>query len=284
MKLKDWADKTGIKYLTAYRWFKAGKLPVPAYQSESGTIIVQDDAENFSEQVMPGNSNQNDAMSLFLKKTVEFSKNNATVEDFAAFVISNFQLKLQGSDGPKYSKNKPKTEDIQKHFQKFLPDKESVDHLKNIKSLLKDQPAQVADQDLTKDLNTFLSMASVQLDSSDVKTELDSTDRLVELNAVFGENNIEGMVTRSVDLNSTPQQINYTGSINPALNTTSLGFATPDSRTSIISSATHLYSAAPAAAAASSFRLTSKELETAKVMDKVVQPRRRGRPSKKADK
>lgn len=283
MKLKDWADKTGIKYLTAYRWFKAGKLPVPAYQSESGTIIVQDDAENSSEQAMSGNSNQNDAMSLFLKKTVEFSKNNSTVEDFAAFIISNFQLKLQGSDGPKYSKNKPKTEDIQKHFQKFLPDRESVDHLKNIKTLIKDQvsPAPAADPNVTQQFNTFLSMAAVDLDSTNNRAELDSSDNLSELNATFGEDNIEGMVTRSVDLNSTPQQINYTGSINPALNTTSLSFS-PDSRTSIISSAaSQLYSAAPASA---SFRLTTKELESAKVMDQVSQPRRRGRPSKKADK
>src|SRR5271166_2105541 len=102
MKLSDWADKQGIAYLTAYRWFKAGKLPVDAYQTDSGTIIVQDDFET-SEQAMAGNSQSNDVMSLFLKKTVEFSKNNATVEDFAAYVISNFSLKFNsGPDTPKY--------------------------------------------------------------------------------------------------------------------------------------------------------------------------------------
>ncbi len=41
MKLKVWAQKQGIAYLTAYRWFRAGKIP-NAVQFPSGTIIVQD--------------------------------------------------------------------------------------------------------------------------------------------------------------------------------------------------------------------------------------------------
>jgi len=32
MKLSDWARKQGVSYITAWRWFKAGKLPVPARQ------------------------------------------------------------------------------------------------------------------------------------------------------------------------------------------------------------------------------------------------------------
>lgn len=42
MKLADWARKEGIAYLTAYRWFKAGKLPLPAIQTATGTILVQE--------------------------------------------------------------------------------------------------------------------------------------------------------------------------------------------------------------------------------------------------
>lgn len=108
MKLSAWAKTQGISYLTAYRWFKDGKLPVEAYQSESGTIIIKD-VSSTSEQTMAGNNQSNDSMSLFLKKTVEFSKNNSSVEDFAAYVLSNFSLKLNGSldSSPKYSKNKP---------------------------------------------------------------------------------------------------------------------------------------------------------------------------------
>src|SRR5208282_2577363 len=40
MKLSDWAKSQGIKYQTAHTWFQKGQLPVPAYQTESGTIIV----------------------------------------------------------------------------------------------------------------------------------------------------------------------------------------------------------------------------------------------------
>lgn len=40
MKLSDWARKNGITYRTAWNWFKAGKLPVPAVQLPTGTILV----------------------------------------------------------------------------------------------------------------------------------------------------------------------------------------------------------------------------------------------------
>jgi putative resolvase len=42
MKLSKYAKKIGISYWTAFRWFKAGQLPVPAFQTKSGTIIVED--------------------------------------------------------------------------------------------------------------------------------------------------------------------------------------------------------------------------------------------------
>lgn len=40
MKLSEWAKSQGIKYQTAFVWFKKGQLPVPAYQTASGTILV----------------------------------------------------------------------------------------------------------------------------------------------------------------------------------------------------------------------------------------------------
>jgi len=42
MKLSQWARKQGIHYITAWRWFREGKLPVPARQLPSGTIIVEE--------------------------------------------------------------------------------------------------------------------------------------------------------------------------------------------------------------------------------------------------
>jgi putative resolvase len=40
MKLPDYAKAIGISYTTAWRWWKTGKLPHPARQTESGLIIV----------------------------------------------------------------------------------------------------------------------------------------------------------------------------------------------------------------------------------------------------
>ena len=40
MKLTDWAKQQGIAYITAWRWFKTGKLPVSAARTPSGAILV----------------------------------------------------------------------------------------------------------------------------------------------------------------------------------------------------------------------------------------------------
>ena len=40
MKLTTWAKQQGISYTTAWRWWKAGKVPVASEQVASGTIIV----------------------------------------------------------------------------------------------------------------------------------------------------------------------------------------------------------------------------------------------------
>lgn len=40
IKLSKWAKQEGISYRTAWNWFRAGKLPVPAIQMPSGMILV----------------------------------------------------------------------------------------------------------------------------------------------------------------------------------------------------------------------------------------------------
>jgi putative resolvase len=40
MRLQEWAAQLGVHYQTAWRWFRDGKLPVPALQAPSGTILV----------------------------------------------------------------------------------------------------------------------------------------------------------------------------------------------------------------------------------------------------
>jgi putative resolvase len=41
VKLSAWAKQEGIHYMTAWRWWRDGKLPVPVHQAPSGTIIVE---------------------------------------------------------------------------------------------------------------------------------------------------------------------------------------------------------------------------------------------------
>ena len=42
MKLADWARAEGVHPKTAYRWFRQGKMPVPADKTPSGSILVHD--------------------------------------------------------------------------------------------------------------------------------------------------------------------------------------------------------------------------------------------------
>ena len=45
MKLSQYAKKLGISYITAWRWFKQGKIK-NAFQAPSGTIIVMEEQAN----------------------------------------------------------------------------------------------------------------------------------------------------------------------------------------------------------------------------------------------
>ena len=45
MKLSEWAREVGIQYVTVYRMFKAGKLPMPYEQLSTGTILVYPEKE-----------------------------------------------------------------------------------------------------------------------------------------------------------------------------------------------------------------------------------------------
>lgn len=321
MKLSDWAKKQGIAYLTAYRWFKDKKLPVHAYQSESGTIIVQDDEETLSEQQMAGsNSNNGDVMSLFLKKTVEFSKNNATIEDFAAYIISNFTLKINygpdSPDSPKYSKNKPKAEDVQRHFQQFLKPKgekpkpqmfvaepEALDELLADPSLVNQNSfARVDDLDESDDSDGILvspahiyHYSEVENDSSaklyeDISDALNSNKNTAALGGnpvrIYSSISPEGSVVRSVE---TPQ--NYTGSTIPTFSTSAYStnsYVFPPTN-SMSHTQTQLLSnnanAQFPAGATGGFVPTQKELDAAKILEKVdsrVVKAKRGRKSKQS--
>lgn len=307
IKLKEWADRHNLSYITANRHFHAGLIP-GASQLDSGTILVEDDS---LEQTMAGSASTNDAMSLFLKKTVEFSKNNSSVEDFAAYVISNFKLQLNNATepSPRYSKNRPKSEDVQRHFQQFLPDKESQERLKEVKSLIKEgkvgetSSSELSEQAeaLSKVLGNATPFERVNDPTNDLSGEFGFM--LSEAAAGLGpdgRNTTEGLVSRSVDLNTTPQQINYTGSTSQSFSSSSSiigGINVTSQLNSAVpfSEVNGIYLAAPASAASVTFQPTKKELlsasqiiETAETeesddSDSVNEfPRKRGRkPSKK---
>ena len=46
MKLSVWAKEQGISYQAAWRMYRDGKLPVPAEQLPTGTIIVKPPKED----------------------------------------------------------------------------------------------------------------------------------------------------------------------------------------------------------------------------------------------
>lgn len=235
MKLSDWAKTQGISYLTAYRWFKDGKLPVEAYQSESGTIIIKD-VPGTSEQTMAGNNQSNDSMSLFLKKTVEFSKNNSSVEEFAAYVLSNFSLKLSNSidSSPKYSKNKPKSEDVQKHFQKFLKSKDEGS--KPVPRMFVTDSNTLEQLGINEEAGVNSSVALNSASTPDMQTLINDLAAAISPSPLpilpgnvvtydsLGE--YEGVVCRDT---LTPQSINYTSSTNSALVSPTFSMSVGDS-------------------------------------------------------
>ena len=292
MKLKDWADKQGISYLTAWRWFKAGDPRlVNAYQSDSGTIIVPDEPD-FLEPSM--NSVQDsDIMAVILKKTVEFSKNQYPVEDFAAWILSNFTLKLKVIEGPKYSKQKPKSEDVQKHFQQFLKpkgEKPKPNMFVAQPEALDDLVAKADDltaQELVDEIHKVGTEVGVPINPADAPEVGDlmkdlssamrtaSMENLAPINVTTYDDIAEGVVARSVDL--TPQQFNYTGSSSPTLSNT----YTACSISPFSDSLSTTFIAAPATIFNNSFQPTQKELETVTKVSAIVDKPKRGRkPSK----
>lgn len=301
MKLKDWAEKQGISYLTAWRWFKAkDQRLADAYQSDSGTIIVPDVSDT-SEQVM-STSQSNDIMSVVLKKTVELSKNNASVEDFAAWILSNFHLKPNNvSEAPKYSRNKPKPEDVRSHFKQFIPakgEKPKPNMFVAEPDVLDDLVAKSNDltaQELVNEIQKIASDANVSINPADAPevnelykdiSSVLSAPKLGDITVTTYDNIAEGVVTRSVDL--TPQ-LNYTGSTSSALSNSSymlsnsmsgdMGGSLGDTTVNSIYSSPNTVH--PIYGMTGAFKPTKKEIESvSKAFSSTEKPRRGRKPSK----
>ncbi len=107
MKLADWARKQGINYITAYRWFNAGILPVPAQQLPTGTILVQ-------EVPIPTNTVALYARVSSTEQKPELDKQIGRLRDYAAAnglnVVREITETGSGLDGHRKKLLKPLTD------------------------------------------------------------------------------------------------------------------------------------------------------------------------------
>jgi hypothetical protein len=218
------------------------------------------------------------------------------VEDFAAYVISNFTLKLNGAtESPKYSRNKPKADEVQKHFQNFLKPKGE-----------KPKPNMfIASEETLEEIAQAESHSSYQPTDMSAIPVINASD-IPELNQslleLFVSPSAEGTVSQSVDL--TPQHFNYTGSNNVAFSSNSFsstidganvsphqyGSFVFNSQPTEISHNASVWGGAPSTTVNSSYQVSSaagtfgptrNELTSANQGMDIVEKSRRGRkPSK----
>ena len=79
MKLSDWARKTGVTYHTAYKWFRDGNLPVPAYQTKTGTILIDLPADATGETVVyarVSSADQREGLALQVARVCQWATEN----------------------------------------------------------------------------------------------------------------------------------------------------------------------------------------------------------------
>ena len=70
MKLSNWAKQQGISYLTAYRWFKSGKIP-NSHQTQTGTILVDEKLTDDRVIVVIGRTNNIDEIVNKIKELLK---------------------------------------------------------------------------------------------------------------------------------------------------------------------------------------------------------------------
>jgi len=80
MKLSTWAKKQGISYQTAWRLWSTGKLPLPAEQLATGTIIVKEPEAGYEAGQSPvvlytrvSSSDQKQDLDRQLSRLVEYT-------------------------------------------------------------------------------------------------------------------------------------------------------------------------------------------------------------------
>jgi hypothetical protein len=131
IKLAEWCENNSISYITGYRWFKAGKID-GAYQTDSGTILVPEKAGPAESQT------SEEITSLILSKVVDLSTKQASISDFAAYILANFDLQQKTIKTVTLkAKHEIQQEAAQQFFKKFLPDEETTAKMKQFKDTIK---------------------------------------------------------------------------------------------------------------------------------------------------
>jgi putative resolvase len=81
MKLKDYARQQGVSYRTAWRWWKAGKLP--GHQMDTGTILIEPAAA--AAAAAPGDAAQRVAIYARVSSAENKSNLDSQAERLAAY-------------------------------------------------------------------------------------------------------------------------------------------------------------------------------------------------------
>lgn len=83
MKLSTWAKKQGISYKTAWRLWSTGRLPLPAEQLATGTIIIKEPQADYQAQAKSvvlyarvSSSDQKQDLDRQLSRLVEYATSN----------------------------------------------------------------------------------------------------------------------------------------------------------------------------------------------------------------
>jgi hypothetical protein len=227
--------------------------------------------------------------------------------------LSNYSLKPHTQcEGPKYTRNKPKSEEVQKHFQKFMKpkgEKPKPNMFVAEPEALDDLVARSDDlttQELVEEIHQFGTEVGAPVnptDTPEVKDLMKDLSLAIATSPTFdlGQSSVmtyddvtEGVVTRSVDL--TPQQLNYTGSSVSTLSSVAFNSAAgeilpvasaaslvpPQVTTGFIKYGDAVPAAAPAVYVSNSFGPTQKELEGAIKVSGLAdsRPKRGRKPSK----
>jgi putative resolvase len=97
MKLSAWARKNGVSYQTAWNWFSAGQLPVPARQTATGTILVEEPTSVVGKAALYARVSSHDQKSDLNRQVARLSAFAAASGLTVASVVTEVDAGLNGA-------------------------------------------------------------------------------------------------------------------------------------------------------------------------------------------